>query len=41
MRCVYQGIAGCKSLSTESTFSELLQKLTQANERLTEDDFML
>lgn len=33
MRCVYRDIAGCKSLSIESTFSELPSKVT--DEQLT------
>ncbi|TKS83119.1 hypothetical protein D9C73_017229 [Collichthys lucidus] len=29
MRCVCENVAGCKSLNTELTFIEVLQKLTQ------------
>lgn len=32
MRCVYENVAGCKSLNTELTFIEVLQKLTQTVE---------
>lgn len=32
MRCVYENVAGCKSLCTELTFIEVLQKLTQTVE---------